>query len=478
VMQDQRNTIDSYEQFLKTKAQNGEFSGFEPIWMPEFLFPFQQHLVDWAIRKGKAAILADCGLGKTPMHLVWAENVVQKTNRPVLVMTPLAVGQQTIREAEKFGIEAARSRDGKIPGKIVVTNYEQLHKFNPSEFVGAVCDESSAIKGDGKRRAEVTEFLRTLPYRLLCTATAAPNDYVELGTSSEALGVMGQMDMLNRFFVNNRNTSDTRGHWRGFAAPHEYHLPQWRFKGHAETPFFRWVCGWARPCRKPSDLGFEDIIRLASGDTVRFKLPPLVENVHVVSTRTLRDGDLFPLPAKNRNEELEECRRTLPERCEMAAELVANTGKPFVIWCQLNPEGDRLEKLIPDALQVSGSDSDEAKEEAYEAFAKGQSRGLISKQKIGGWGLNWQHCPHVLEFASHSWEAHYQGVRRCWRFGQKETVVNDLIATEGQRGIQENLKRKADQADRMFSLLVTNMNQSQKVEPIRADAFVEVPAWL
>jgi len=376
-----------------------------------------------------------------------------------------------VREGEKFGIEVHRTAGEVHPG-INVTNYEKLHHFDPKDWAGCVCDESSAIKAmNGKRRAEVTEFMRTLAYRLLATATAAPNDYIELGTSSEALGVMGQVDMLNRFFKNDNNTSDTKGQWRGFSAPRQLVQPHWRFKGHAEIPFFRWVCSWARAGRRPSDLGpFSD---------TRFLLPPLIEREHIVETRTLGDGFLFAVPASNMQEERDERRRTIPERCELAAELVSGTKKPFVIWCQLNDEGTLLDKLIPDAIEVSGADSDEQKEEAYEAFAKGHTRGIISKQKIGGWGLNWQHCPHVVEFASHSHEAHYQGVRRCWRYGQKEPVINDIIATEGERGAKDNMRRKAENCDRMFTLLVAHANDAMRID--NSEKFtqdVEIPSWL
>lgn len=234
-----------YGSFLKSKAQYGSKTGFAPLWIPDFLFDFQTFLVEWCIRTGRSAMLADCGMGKTPSQLVWSENVVRKTNKHVLILTPLAVAQQTVREAHKFGIDSARSA-GNLPATAhtIVTNYEKLHHFNPSDFGGVVCDESSAIKAfDGKRRAEVTEFMRTIPYRLLCTATPAPNDYIELGTSSEALGVMGQVEMLNRFFKNDQNTSDMKGRDGSKG---------WRFKGHAELPFMKWVCGWARACRRAS----------------------------------------------------------------------------------------------------------------------------------------------------------------------------------------------------------------------------------
>jgi hypothetical protein len=457
--------LDGYAEFLLAKAQYGADQGFEPKWMPTTLKPFQVSLTEWAIRKGRAAIFADCGLGKTPMQLTWAENVVAHTNRSVLVLTPLAVAQQTVREGAKFGIDVRRKASGR-PG-IIVTNYEKLKHFSPEDFAGVVCDESSAIKAfDGKRRAEVTEFLRTVPYRLLCTATAAPNDYIELGTSSEALGEMGQMDMLNRFFRNDQNNTAMKAAYRTTGGG----PVRWRFKGHAETPFWRWVCSWARACRKPSDLGFDD------GE---FRLPPLVEREHVLEVSTAAPGMLFALPAVGMAEEREERRRTVKERCELVAKLVADTRAAAVVWCHLNAEGDRLAHVIPGAKQVSGSDADEAKEEAYEAFASGQLRVLVIKPKIGAWGLNWQHCAHVVTFASHSYEQYYQSVRRCWRFGQTKPVVVDLVATEGERGVKDNLKRKSDAADKMFTELVSHMNAAQRLE--RGPAFTkpeEVPAWL
>ena len=413
----------TYEKFLQKKAQYGEDAGFSTITMPSQAFDFQQDQIEWALRKGRSAIFDDCGLGKTLIELAWADNVVRHTNKPVLYLTPLAVAKQTIRESEKFGVEARRSNDGRIFTGVNVTNYEKLHHFNPSDFSGVVCDESSCIKAmNGKRRAQVTEFLRTLPFRMLATATAAPNDYIELGTSAEALGVMGQIDMLNRFFKNDQNTSDTRMMIRHAPSQGGPVSAGWRFKGHAEIPFWRYVCSWSRAARKPSDVGpYSD---------AKFILPRLIEREHIVETRTLAEGMLFPLAATDMREEREESRRTIQERCEMAASLAHGTGQPFLIWCGLNPEGDLLENLIPDALQIAGADADEAKEEKWEAFISGQSRGMISKQKIGGWGLNLQHCAHVIEFATHSFEQHYQGVRRCWRFGQKRDVINDLIATE------------------------------------------------
>lgn len=453
----------AYLDFLRARAQVGSASGFAPTFLPDFLFDFQAALAEWAVRQGRAALLEDCGMGKTPQELVWAENVVRHTNRPVLMLTPLAVAAQVVREGEKFGIEVHRSSDGRVRPGINVTNYERLHHFDPRDFAGAVCDESSILKDfAGTRRREITEFLRRLPFRLLATATAAPNDYVELGTSSEALGYLGHMDMLGRFFKNDQNNASTG---RGYLGKKN----AWRFRGHAERPFWRWVASWSRAIRRPSDLGFND---------GAFRLPALEEREHVVEAKTLPDGWLFPVAAATMEEQRDELRRTLDERCERVAALVDH-DQPALVWCQLNPEGDLLERLIPGAVQVAGSDSDEAKEEKLMAFASGEARVLVTKPKIGAWGLNFQHCAHVTFFPSHSYEQYYQAVRRCWRFGQARPVVVDLVTTEGGRGVLENLQRKASQAERMFERLVEEMNHALYVE--RTTEYTipeEVPSWL
>lgn len=333
-----------YRVFLQSKTQLGSMEGFAPIVLPSFLFDFQRSLVEWAIGKGRAALFMDCGLGKSPAALVWSENVIRQTNGRVLILTPLAVGAQFLSEAAKFGIEAHRSGDGRARPNITIANYERLHLFNPDDFAGVVCDEASILKSfDGVRRSLIVDFLRTVRYRLLDTATAAPNDYVELGNSSEALGELGHVDMLNRFFKNEQNNSSLG---RGYKGARN----KWRFKPHAEQPFLRWVCSWARAMRKPSDLGFDD---------ARFILPPLEEREFVVTARMPRPGQLFDLPAIGFHEEREVTRRTIQERCEAAAGKVTGTGQSAVIWCHLNAEGDLLEKIIPDAQQVSGADSDE-----------------------------------------------------------------------------------------------------------------------
>lgn len=455
--------MSAYAEFLARKAQVDTRDGFRPTFLPDFLFDFQGHLVEWAVEQGRGAAFADCGLGKTPMQLVWAENVVCHTNRPVLVLTPLAVGPQTVREGEKFGIEAHRSLDGRAHPGITVTNYERLHYFDPDDFAGVVCDESSILKSfDGVTRKRITRFMRKIRYRLLCTATAAPNDYTELGTSSEALGHLGHMDMLNRFFRNDRNNS-SRNRSHGKAA-------EWRFKGHAEDPFWRWVCSWARAVRRPSDLGFDD---------GRFVLPELIQREHVVEAEAPPDGMLFTVQAVGLQEQREERRRTIPERCARVATLVDH-AEPALVWCHLNAEADHLERMIPGAVQVSGSDPDEAKEEKLLGFQRGDFRVLVTKPSIGAWGLNFQHCAHVTFFPSHSFEQFYQGVRRCWRFGQERPVTVDVVTTEGERGVLDNLQAKARRAERMFDRLVEFMGDHLRIAragdtyPVPA----EVPAWL
>jgi hypothetical protein len=454
------NNGTAYTAFLQRRMQAGDKAGFDPIWMPDFLYDFQRSLVEWALRQGRGAIFADCGLGKTPMQLVWAENVIRKTNKPVLIITPLAVSYQTVKEADKFSIESQRSSDGKHGKRIVVTNYQRLHYFDPSDFGGVVCDESSAIKNcNGKTKAVVTEFMRKILFRLLCTATASPNDYIELGTSAEALGHLGYADMLTRFFKQ-KTEKDHLGWGR----------TKYRFRGHAEEPFWRWVCSWARACRKPSDLGFDD---------GRFELPELIEREHNITSSTPRPGMLFSIPAENMQEERQERRITIRERCEAVAENFNNHVGYSVAWCHLNPEGDLLAKMLPDALQVSGSMSDDQKEERLLAFQSGELKQLITKPKIGCFGLNWQHCHNVATFASHSYEQYYQLVRRCWRFGQTQPVTVTTITTEGEHNIMKNLQRKSEQAVRMFDALVANMNNVLKIETdIGADTPERIPAWL
>lgn len=471
----------AYDQFLQKRRQGGSESGFVPEFMPDFLFDFQKVLVDHAVRKGKVAVFADCGLGKTIQQLVWAENVIRKNNKRVLLLTPLAVGAQTVEEARRFGIECARM-NGTMPNKkIVVVNYEKLHTLDATDFAGLVCDESSILKHmGGATQKAVTRFASKMSYRSLWTATAAPNDYYELGTSSEALGYIGYSDMLTKFFVmdDKKRTrindikllkaAKSGNHYARLAYRASQQIGAWRLKGHAEEPFWKWVCSWARACRKPSDLGFDD---------GRFVLPELVERDHIVTPRTPPNGMLFTMPAFGLKEERDERRRTLRERCELVARLVDHK-RPAVVWCHFNEEGDLLEQMIGDSVQVKGADSDDKKEESYQRFKDGDARVMITKPKIGAWGLNWQHCNHVVTFASHSYEQFYQSVRRCWRFGQKKPVTVDIVYTVGEKYVRDNMIRKSQAADKMFTELVRHMNDAMHLKSNEYKESMEVPSWL
>jgi hypothetical protein len=349
-----------------------------------------------------------------------------------------------------------------VAGKITVTNYQQLHKFDWKEFGGVVCDESSILKNfDGAIKAQITDFMRKLPYRLLCTATAAPNDYIELGTSSEALGHIGFTDMVSRFFKKSEQTMSRR---------EEFRAGLYRFRGHAERDFWRWICSWARAVRKPSDIGFSD-----DG----YKLPELRTVEHIIKARNQNPDFLFDMPAVGLSEQRAERRRTIQDRCEMAAQLINGTGNPAVAWCHLNDEGNLLEKLITGSVQVDGSDSDEAKEEAFDAFSQGQIRVLVTKSAIAAYGMNWQHCNHSTFFPSHSFEQWYQSIRRFWRFGQKKPVHIDIISSEGERGVLANMQRKSEQADAMFAKLVDLIGNELRIEKTNNRKTKEIiPSWL
>ena len=480
----------TYAAFLERKSQMSEGDGFVPTVMPDFLFDFQRVLLDWAVRGGRRAIFADTGLGKTNLELAWAENVVRHTNRPVLLLTPLAVSSQTLREAARFGFEAAKAVDGITTPRIYVANYEKLHLLNWQDFGGLVCDESSIVKNaSGETRKAITRFSLKLPYRLLCTATAAPNDYIELGTSSEVLGGLGHSEMLSRFFkqsdakqsrIDDVKRSNEDRALRGVATGGNHFgklsfrvsqsIGQWQMKGHAVEHFWRWVASWARAARKPSDLGpFDD---------ARYVLPPLIERQHVVTPNRPANGMLFVQPAFGLQEERQERARTLAERCELAASL-ATHDRPAVVWADSNQEGDLLERLIPGAVQVAGKDSDEVKEERFEAFRTGQARVMVTKAKIASQGLNWQHCADVVGFASHSYEQYYQRTRRCYRYGQTRPVTVDTISTEGEVRVRDSMLRKAHAADAMFAQLISHMQDATRIRRTNDHTKEEtLPPWL
>lgn len=450
-----------YFKFLQNKAQISSEDGFNPVFMPNFLFDFQKHLIEWSLKGGRRAVFADCGMGKTPMQLVWAQNIVQKFNKPILVVAPLSVSLQTIEEAEKFNIETVRSMNGgyKKKDKIIITNYERLHYFNPKNFKGIVCDESSIMKNfDGTRKTEITNFMQKIKYRLLCTATAAPNDYIELGTSSEALGHMGYMDMLSHFFKNDQDSISPA-----------FYGAQWRFKHHAEEDFWHWMVSWSRACRKPSDLGFKNN---------KFILPSLIEKEHIIeNVDSSRQRGFFTIPSKNWKDQREDVRESIQQRCELAADKLKKV-KNGIAWCHLNKESEVLTKLIKGAVEIKGSDSDEKKEEVFTAFRHGEIRVLVTKPKIAAFGMNWQHCSDMTYFPTHSYEQYYQAIRRCWRFGQKKKVNVHLITTEALIEMLKSMRRKSKACDKMFNKLVEKMNKSLYLtETIKYERKVDIPSW-
>lgn len=451
-----------YAEFLASKSQlAGEF-GFQPVWLPDCLFDFQRHLVEWAVRRGRAAVFADCGMGKSLINLVVCENVVRHTNGRALILTPPAVAPQFVSEGEKFGVGVTHCRTGRVGGPgVYVTNAERLHLFDRSDFVLLGYDESSGLKdADGERRAAVTEFMRVLPYRGLYTATAAPNDFDELGTSSEALGELGYQDMLSRFFKK-VTAKDYLGWGR---TSHQ-------LRTYAERDFWRWVCSWARACRRPSDLGFDD---------GPFVLPELVTREHAVPARTPPPGCLFDAGARSLPDQRAEQRRTLAERCEAAAALTAGHDRS-ICWVNLNDEGDLITRLIPGARQVSGRTPEEEREEIVAWFTAPapDRRVLVSKPEVFGFGLNLQRCAHMTFFVSHSFERYYQAVRRCWRFGQTRPVTVDVVTTDGGAGVLANLRRKQAQADAMFARLVELMSDTLRVgRGAYGSTTQEVPSWL
>lgn len=451
-----------YENFLERKRHSNKGFGFDPLWLSDTLYDFQKHLVELACRKGRFAIFADCGLGKTGISFTWSENIARKTGGRVLVLAPLAVAFQSIKEANKFGIDAVYRRQGIEQGdRIVITNYEMLDRFNHSDFAGIVCDESSILKNfDGKMRSAITIFMRKIEYRLLCTATAAPNDYIELGTSSEALGHLGSQDMINKFFKKQEKTTSAR---------HEHMSGIYQLRPHAHKDFWRWVCSWSVSVRKPSDIGFSDHL---------FSLPPLYVNSHVVDSKNLMEGFLFDIPAVGLAEQRKDLARTINERCEMSASLVDSNHGQSIVWCNLNKEAELLKRIIHDAVEVNGNDSVDFKEESFRRFVDGDVKVLITKPTIGGFGLNLQNCAHQTFFPSHSFEQFYQCTRRSWRFGQKNPVTIDMITTKGQENVLKNLEEKSRKSMAMFDSMVNEINNSLIVKNEFSTTRTEVPSWL
>jgi hypothetical protein len=434
-----------YEDFIASKKHSlGDF-GFDPVWMPESAFDFQQHIISKAVRKGRIGMFADTGLGKTLMQIAIAENIIRKTNKRVLILTPLAVAFQFIDEASRIGVDdIEHSKDGSLSKKITVCNYERLHLLNPDDFACVMLDESSILKNfAGKTRDQIVAFIKRVPYRFLSTATPSPNDFIELGNSSEALGYMGYMDMLTKFFKSNQGSVDSNNRNIG----EKFYL-----KPHAERDFFAWVNQWSVMVKKPSDLGFTD---------KGYELPALHVRKHTVcnSNTWVIDGQesLFAMPAKTMTEVREEQKLTVRERCEQAAQLA--NGKTSVYWCNLNEESSLLSELDSEAVEIIGGMSIDKKEEILVAFAQGQIKRLITKAKMTSMGLNWQHCNHTVFFPTWSYEQYYQAIRRFWRFGQKADVTCDMVISEGQERVLEALEQKTQKAIELYGNLVAEANR-------------------
>lgn len=435
-----------YLEFLeKKKHLIGDF-GFKPNYIPDIAFDFQQHIIEKSIHKGRIGVFADTGLGKTLIQISIAKNIINHTNKKVLILTPLAVAFQFIIEAEKLGIDDIEySKDGKHSKKIVICNYERLHYFEEKEFVGVICDESSILKNfDGKIKNQITSFIKKIPYRFLSTATPSPNDFIELGTSSEALGYMGYMDMLGKFFKNNQNSVDSKNRNIG----EKFYL-----KPHAEKDFFSWVNQWSIMCKMPSDLGFSN---------ERYVLPELIVNKRIVENQSLIDVrgqvQMFTPIAKSMTEVRHEQKQTEEKRCEQAVSLA--NGKTSVYWCNTNNESSILKYSDTEAIEIIGSQSIDKKEEILLAFANGEIKRLITKAKMTSMGLNWQHCNHSVFFPTWSYEQYYQAIRRFWRFGQKNDVTIDMVISDGQTRVLEALQQKTEKAIELHKNLTENVNKS------------------
>ena len=434
--------MNEYEKFIESKKHSSGNFGFNAIWYPEMAFDFQKHIIERAIQKGRIGIFADTGLGKTLMLLSIAQNIILKTNKRVILLTPLAVAFQFLDEAVKIGIDDIEySKDGKFTKKIVICNYERLHYFNSEDFECVILDESSILKNfNGQIKNQITSFIKKVPYRFLATATPSPNDFIELGTSSEALGYMGYMDMLTKFFKNNQNSVDSNNRNIG----EKFYL-----KPHAEKAFFQWVNSWSIMVKSPSDLGFDD---------TRYKLPSLITNNHIViNDNHYSMGSLFAVEAKTMSEIKTEQKLTEEQRSFKAIELAKD--KTSVYWCNTNNESSILKSNDKQAVEIIGSQSIEQKEEILKAFADGQIKRLITKAKMTGMGLNWQHCNHSVFFPTWSYEQYYQAIRRFWRFGQKNDVVIDLVLSEGMTRVMEALQQKTQKAQELYKNLVENVNE-------------------
>lgn len=434
----------SYQDFIASKLSLHVPVGFAPSDLSRYgLFDFQEAIVDWAVKRGRAAIFADTGLGKTACQLAFADQVATHTGKPVLILAPLCVAQQTVREAQRIGIvdcRYARTKALVIGSRIVVVNYEMLEHFAGIEWGGVVLDESSILKSfEGKTRNAIISQFADTDYRLSCTATPSPNDFMELGNQAEFLGVMSRTEMLAQFFIH--DGGDTS---------------QWRLKGHGKTVFWQWLSTWAVCIRSPADLGF---------DGSRYILPPLQTHQHTVDAPFVPSDQLFSTVALTLNDRRAAKRVSIEDRVKAAADLVNGSAEKWIVWCHLNDESAALTKAIPDAIEVTGSMSSAEKEKRIMAFINSESRVIVSKSSIMGFGLNLQLCAHMAFVGlDDSYEAYYQAVRRCYRFGQTRPVEVHIISSEGEGAILKNIERKAAQAQEMSAAMVGHMREFSQRE--------------
>lgn len=458
-----------YLDFLRSKQRKVEASGFEKPrdTMNPLAFGWQKDIVFWALKKGRAALFEDCGLGKTLQQLEWAQSVCDHTGQPVLIVAPLAVAEQTKREGEKFGYDVCvcRTQDD-VRNGINITNYEMLSHFDSAAFGGVVLDESSILKNfTSKLRTQIIETFRETPYKLSCTATPSPNDYMELGNQAEFLGVMSRTEMLATYFIHDgANTS------------------KWRLKGHAESRFWEWVAEWAVVLTSPADLGYP-----ADG----YDLPEIVTTEHLVEPEiNAMDGNmtLFTKTAQTLSERREARRNSLHERCAEASRIVETDDGQWLVWCDLNDESSLLKKIIPDAVEIRGSDAPKDKADRLRGFTSGDIRILVTKPSIAGFGLNWQGCHNMIFVGlSDSYEMMYQAIRRCYRFGQEHTVHVHIVTSTAEGAVRENIERKERQRAEMTAEMVKHTKEILRKE-IRGTARdvvdynpqveMVVPEWL
>lgn len=444
----------AYLDFIASKGAAAGSVGFTPGDLPDRMFTHQDRATRFALEKGRSALFLDTGLGKSGCEAVFTDECARETGKPSLILTPLAVARQMQRECAAFGVEAAVIREaGDSDCRVQIANYERLKKLDVARYGAVVLDESSILKSfTGATKRALVEAFRDTPYRLAATATPAPNDHMEIGQHSEFLGVMPRSEMLSRFFINDTTTASQ----------------DWRLKGHAKDGFWSWVASWARAASLPSDLGGED---------EGFILPPLHHELHVAAVDLIEGAEdtLFRVPSNSATDIHREKQVTLPERVEIAAKIANEAEGPVIVWCQRDDESTALTAAIPDAVEVKGSMTLEAKEAALDAFTLGERRVIVTKPRLAGFGLNWQHArTQIFASLSHSYEAYYQAVRRSWRFGQTGEVTAHIVIAETEHGIWRNVQRKADDHTRMKAAMARAMGEAQRES--RKRAYTRVPA--